>query len=103
MQALFTDTSTRDGHQSNLATRKRNVDNLFLQDMIDGVNLFSAEVGGGATADVNLRFLLEDPIGNMERMATILERTPPQILWRGLNTVGYGPSHEFIVELFLQI
>src|SRR5207249_4028721 len=65
---LVTDTTLRDAHQSLLATRMRTYDMLQVADAIarDFPTLFSLEMWGGATFDVTMRFLYEDP---WERLA----------------------------------
>ena len=57
----ITDTTLRDGHQSLWATRMRTDDILNIIDTIDNVGYYSLEVWGGATFDVCLRFLRENP------------------------------------------
>ncbi|NYI71670.1 pyruvate carboxylase [Naumannella cuiyingiana] len=100
-----TDTTMRDAHQSLLATRVRTRDLLTVAPyearMLPG--LFSVECWGGATYDVALRFLAEDP---WERLAALREAMPNlclQMLLRGRNTVGYTPyptevTHAFVAE-----
>jgi len=89
----LTDTTFRDAHQSLLATRVRTRDLLTVAPhyarMLPG--LLSVECWGGATYDVALRFLGEDP---WERLAQLREAMPNlclQMLLRGRNTVGYTP------------
>jgi len=98
-----TDTTMRDAHQSLFATRMRTFDALaaapHVARMMPG--LFSAEVWGGATFDVALRFLHEDP---WERLARIRERLPNvclQMLLRGQNAVGYTRYPPDVVRSFV--
>ncbi len=86
-RALVTDTTMRDAHQSLLATRMRTFDLAAIADAYARAlpELLSLECWGGATFDVAMRFLTEDP---WERLALIRERTPNillQMLLRGSN------------------
>ena len=88
-----TDTTFRDAHQSLLATRVRTKDLLAVAPYVARMTpqLLSVECWGGATYDVALRFLAEDP---WERLAALREAIPNiclQMLLRGRNTVGYTP------------
>ena len=88
-----TDTTFRDAHQSLLATRVRTRDLLAVAPVVarTAPQLLSLECWGGATYDVALRFLAEDP---WERLAALSEAVPnicTQMLLRGRNTVGYTP------------
>ena len=98
-----TDTTFRDAHQSLLATRMRTKDLLeaapVLARMLPGT--FSMECWGGATYDVALRFLGEDP---WERLAKLREAMPGQclqMLLRGRNTVGYTPYPTKVTQAFV--
>ncbi|MEU6735695.1 pyruvate carboxylase [Streptomyces physcomitrii] len=100
-----TDTTFRDAHQSLLATRVRSKDLLAVAPVVARTlpELLSLECWGGATYDVALRFLAEDP---WERLAQLREAAPNiclQMLLRGRNTVGYTPyptevTHAFVEE-----
>jgi pyruvate carboxylase len=86
---LLTDTTMRDAHQSLLATRMRTFDMLAVADAVARrtPNLFSLEMWGGATFDVSMRFLREDP---WERLRQIRAKVPNillQMLFRGSNAV----------------
>lgn len=102
---LVTDTTLRDAHQSLLATRVRTFDMLTVADAIarDFSNLFSVEMWGGATFDVTMRFLYEDP---WERLAALRERIPNvlfQMLLRGSNAVGYTNYPDNVVQEFVRV
>jgi pyruvate carboxylase len=91
-RALFTDTTFRDAHQSLLATRMRTHDMLLVADAVARrtPQLFSLEMWGGATFDVAMRFLREDP---WKRLRALREKVPNicfQMLFRGSNAVGYS-------------
>jgi pyruvate carboxylase len=99
-----TDTTFRDAHQSLLATRVRTTGLLMVAPYIARMTpqLLSIECWGGATYDVALRFLKEDP---WERLAALREAIPNiclQMLLRGRNTVGYTPYPEAVTQAFIQ-
>ncbi|MBA2738577.1 MAG: pyruvate carboxylase [Nocardioidaceae bacterium] len=98
-----TDTTFRDAHQSLLATRVRTTDLLGVAGHVARTTpqLWSLEAWGGATYDVALRFLLEDP---WERLAALREAVPNvclQMLLRGRNTVGYTPYPTEVTDAFV--
>ena len=100
----ITDTSYRDAHQSLLATRVRTKD---LVDVMPAVarltpELFSVEAWGGATYDVALRFLQEDPWERLSRMREALPNLAIQMLLRGRNTVGYTPYPLEVTDAFVE-
>ena len=88
-----TDTTFRDAHQSLLATRVRTRDLVAVAPAIARLlpNLFSSEAWGGATYDVALRFLKEDPWARLDALHQAMPNIPLQMLLRGRNTVGYTP------------
>jgi pyruvate carboxylase len=99
-----TDTTFRDAHQSLLATRVRTRDMLTVAGHVARMtpNLWSLEAWGGATYDVALRFLAEDP---WERLAALRQAVPNiclQMLLRGRNTVGYTPYPTDVTWAFVQ-
>ncbi|NNH72653.1 pyruvate carboxylase [Nocardia uniformis] len=98
-----TDTTFRDAHQSLLATRVRTNGLLDVAGHVARLTpeLLSIECWGGATYDVALRFLYEDP---WERLAALREAVPNinlQMLLRGRNTVGYTPYPEKVTRAFV--
>ncbi|GGG03382.1 pyruvate carboxylase [Rhodococcoides trifolii] len=98
-----TDTTFRDAHQSLLATRVRTTSLMGVAGHVAHTtpNLLSVEVWGGATYDVALRFLHEDP---WERLALLREKIPNiclQMLLRGRNTVGYTPYPDSVTRAFV--
>ncbi|ORX08448.1 pyruvate carboxylase [Mycolicibacillus trivialis] len=98
-----TDTTFRDAHQSLLATRVRTSGLSRVAPYIARMmpELLSVECWGGATYDVALRFLKEDP---WERLAALREDMPNiclQMLLRGRNTVGYTPYPELVTSAFV--
>ncbi|NIH81915.1 pyruvate carboxylase [Amycolatopsis viridis] len=99
-----TDTTFRDAHQSLLATRVRTKDLLAVAPVVAHTlpQLLSLECWGGATYDVALRFLAEDP---WERLAQLREAVPNiclQMLLRGRNTVGYTPYPAEVTNAFVE-
>jgi len=99
-----TDTTFRDAHQSLLATRVRTNGLVKVAPYVARLTpqLLSVECWGGATYDVALRFLKEDP---WERLAALREAMPNiclQMLLRGRNTVGYTPYPESVTRAFVQ-
>ena len=99
-----TDTTFRDAHQSLLATRVRSKDLIAALPAVSHLTpqLLSLESWGGATYDVALRFLGEDP---WERLAALREAVPNitlQMLLRGRNTVGYTPYPEAVTDAFVE-
>jgi pyruvate carboxylase len=98
-----TDTTFRDAHQSLLATRVRTNGLLMVAPYVARMTpqLLSIECWGGATYDVALRFLKEDP---WERLAALREAVPNiclQMLLRGRNTVGYTPYPDVVTQAFI--
>jgi pyruvate carboxylase len=98
-----TDTTFRDAHQSLLATRVRTRDLVAVAPHVARMTpgLLSVECWGGATYDVALRFLGEDP---WERLAMLREAMPNlclQMLLRGRNTVGYTPYPTEVTDAFV--
>ncbi|BBE22438.1 hypothetical protein MN0502_13210 [Arthrobacter sp. MN05-02] len=98
-----TDTTFRDAHQSLLATRVRTRDLVAAGASVSALTpeLLSVEAWGGATYDVTLRFLGEDP---WERLDALRRQIPDiclQMLLRGRNTVGYTPYPEAVTTAFV--
>jgi pyruvate carboxylase len=103
-RVLITDTTMRDAHQSLLATRMRTRDIVGVAEAYSrGLpQLLSLECWGGATFDVAMRFLNEDP---WERLALIRAQAPnvlTQMLLRGANGVGYTNYPDNVVRHFVQ-
>ncbi|MCT1367788.1 pyruvate carboxylase [uncultured Kocuria sp.] len=99
-----TDTTFRDAHQSLLATRIRTRDLLAAAPAVAHVTpeLFSVEAWGGATYDVALRFLGEDPWERLRLLRAAMPNIPIQMLLRGRNTVGYTPYPTEVTDAFVQ-
>src|SRR5467141_178002 len=103
-RVLLTDTTMRDAHQSLLATRLRTLDMTAIAPYYASLlpQLFSVECWGGATSDVAMRFLREDP---WQRLALLRERLPNlllQMLLRGANAVGYANYPDNVIRHFVK-
>jgi pyruvate carboxylase len=98
-----TDTTFRDAHQSLLATRVRTRDLVAVMPHVARLTpqLLSVEAWGGATYDVALRFLGEDPWERLGAMREALPNIAIQMLLRGRNTVGYTPYPTEVTDAFV--
>jgi len=100
----YTDTTLRDAHQSLLATRMRTIDMLKVTESFvrHHPQTFSMEVWGGATFDVCIRFLRENPWKRLEQIRKAAPNILLQMLIRGMNGVGYAAYPDNQIELFIQ-
>jgi pyruvate carboxylase subunit B len=98
----ITDVSLRDGIQSLLATRVRTEDMLDVVEILDKCGFYSLEVWGGATFDVCLRFLKEDPWERLRKFKERAKNTKLEMLLRGQNVVGYRHYPDDVVEAFVK-
>ncbi|WP_405217398.1 pyruvate carboxylase [Agrococcus sp. Ld7] len=99
-----TETTFRDAHQSLLATRVRTADLVAVAPHVARMTpqLLSMEAWGGATYDVALRFLGEDPWERLARLREAMPNVPLQMLLRGRNTVGYTPYPTEVTTAFVE-
>ncbi|MBO1902024.1 pyruvate carboxylase [Leucobacter weissii] len=99
-----TETTFRDAHQSLLATRVRSKDLVAVAPHVARLTpeLWSVEAWGGATYDVALRFLGEDPWERLAALREAMPNVPIQMLLRGQNTVGYTPYPPQVAEAFVR-
>ena len=99
-----TETTFRDAHQSLLATRVRSKDLIRVAPYVARLTpeLWSVEAWGGATYDVALRFLGEDPWERLAGLRDALPNVPIQMLLRGQNTVGYTPYPAQVAQAFVK-
>src|SRR5262249_21388006 len=97
----ITDTTLRDAHQSLWATRMRTDDILGIIETVDAAGYYSLECWGGATFDVCLRFLRENPWERLRKMKAVAKKTPLQMLLRGQNLVGYRNYADDVVDRFV--
>ncbi|MEE9271735.1 MAG: pyruvate carboxylase [Robiginitomaculum sp.] len=102
-QVLITDTTMRDAHQSLLATRMRSYDILGAAPAYAAnfSNLLSLECWGGATFDVAMRFLQEDPWERLRKIRKAAPNVLLQMLLRGSNAVGYKNYPDNVVRTFV--
>jgi oxaloacetate decarboxylase alpha subunit len=98
----ITDTTFRDAHQSLMATRMRTESMLPIAEKMDQVGFFSFEVWGGATFDVCIRYLAEDPWQRIRSLKKHIQNTPLQMLLRGQNIVGYKNYPDDVVIKFVE-
>ena len=100
----ITDTTFRDAHQSLLATRVRSRDLVQVAPYEARIlsKLFSVEAWGGATYDVALRFLGEDPWARLVSLRQAMPNICIQMLLRGRNTVGYTPYPVEVTDAFVK-
>ncbi|MFA4868723.1 MAG: pyruvate carboxylase [Pedobacter sp.] len=100
----YTDTTFRDAHQSLLATRMRTYDMLKVAEGFakNHPQTFSMEAWGGATFDVCLRFLHEDPWRRLEKLRAAMPNILIQMLIRGCNGVGYAAYPDNLIESFVE-
>lgn len=100
----FTDTTFRDAHQSLLATRMRTYDMLKVAEGFakNHPEVFSMEVWGGATFDVCLRFLNENPWRRLREIREAVPNILLQMLIRGSNGVGYKAYPDNLIEKFIE-
>ena len=103
-RVLLTDTTMRDAHQSLFATRMRTRDMVdiapYYARLVPG--LLSLECWGGATFDVAMRFLKEDPWQRLAALREAVPNIPFQMLLRSANAVGYTNYPDNVVEYFVQ-
>jgi len=99
-----TDTTFRDAHQSLLATRVRTRDLVAAAGPVSRLTpqLWSVEAWGGATYDVALRFLAENPWDRLAAMRQAMPNLCLQMLLRGRNTVGYTPYPTAVTDAFVE-
>ena len=101
---LITDTTWRDAHQSLLATRLRTIDLLNIAPTtahaLNGA--FSLECWGGATFDVCMRFLYEDPWARLRKLRKLVPNIPFQMLLRGANGVAYSSLPDNAIDQFVK-
>lgn len=99
----ITDTSLRDAHQSLWATRMRTADIVEILDVVDNVGFYSLECWGGATFDVCMRFLRENPWERLRQIKAGAKKTPLQMLLRGQNILGYKNYPDDVLDRFVAL
>ncbi|GMM28527.1 pyruvate carboxylase 2 [Martiniozyma asiatica (nom. inval.)] len=101
---LIMDTTWRDAHQSLLATRVRTVDFLNIAPTTSHAlqGAFALECWGGATFDVSMRFLYEDPWDRLRQLRKLVPNIPFQMLLRGANGVAYSSLPDNAIDHFVK-
>lgn len=98
----FNSVEFRDGQQSLFATRLTTADMVPLLTRMDQVGYDSMEMWGGATFDVAVRFLKEDPWDRIREFKKYVKKTPLKMVLRAQNLVGYKAYPDDIVEKFVE-
>ena len=98
----FTETVLRDANQSLVATRLGFDQFEPILKTIDQAGFYSVECWGGATFDVCLRFLNEDPWERLRKIRAAMPHTKLQMLLRGQNILGYKHYSDDIVRRFVR-
>ncbi len=98
----ITETILRDGHQSLIATRMTTEEMLPALELMDNVGYNAIECWGGATFDVCMRFLKEDPWDRLRKIRASVKNTKLQMLLRGQNLLGYKNYADDVVEYFVK-
>ena len=98
----FTETALRDAHQSLMATRMRTEEMMPIVKTLDEVGYDSVECWGGATFDVCMRYLDEDPWKRLRKLRDGFKNTKLQMLLRGQNLVGYRHYSDDVVDVFIR-
>lgn len=97
----FNSMEFRDGQQSMLATRVKTEDMLPFLERMDQVGYTNMEMWGGATFDVCIRYLNEDPWERLRKFKAVMKNTPLKMVLRGQNLIGYKAYPDDIVERFV--
>ncbi len=98
----FNSVDFRDGQQSLFATRFTTEDMIPVLSMMDEIGFDSMEMWGGATFDVALRYLNEDPWDRIRTFKKYVKKTPLKMVLRGQNLVGYRAYPDDVVEKFVE-
>lgn len=98
----FTETVLRDANQSLIATRLPYDKFEPILEKMDQAGFYSVECWGGATFDVCLRFLNEDPWERLRKIRAKMPKTKLQMLLRGQNILGYKHYPDDVVRRFVR-
>ena len=98
----FTETILRDANQSLVATRLPYEKFEGILETMDKAGFYSVECWGGATFDVCLRFLNEDPWERLRKIKAKMPNTKLQMLLRGQNILGYKHYSDDVVRRFVR-
>ena len=102
MKVQFTETVLRDANQSLVATRLGYDQFAPILETMDKAGFYSVECWGGATFDVCLRYLNEDPWERLRKIRARMPNTKLQMLLRGQNILGYKHYPDDIVRRFVR-
>ena len=98
----FVETVLRDANQSLIATRLPYDKFEPMLETIDQAGFYAAECWGGATFDVCLRYLHEDPWERLRKIRAKMPNTKLQMLLRGQNVLGYAHYPDDFVKHFVK-
>ena len=98
----FTETILRDANQALVATRLPYEKFEGILETMDKAGFYSVECWGGATFDVCLRFLNEDPWERLRKIRARMPNTKLQMLLRGQNILGYKHYSDDVVRRFVR-
>ena len=101
-QIGLTETVLRDAGQSLIATRLPYDKMEPILETMDKVGYYSVECWGGATFDVCLRYLNEDPWERLRKLREKMPNTKLQMLMRGQNILGYKHYPDDVVRRFVR-
>ena len=97
----FNSLEFRDGQQSMLATRVKTEDMIPFLERMDQIGFENMEMWGGATFDVCIRYLNDDPWERLRKFKKVMKNTPLKMVCRGQNLVGYNAYPDDIVRRFI--
>ena len=100
---LFNSVEFRDGQQSLLAARVRTQDMIPFMKRMDDIGFYSMEMWGGATFDVAVRYLKEDPWERIRTFKRFVKKTPLKMVCRAQNLVGYKAYPDDVVKEFVRL
>ena len=98
----FVETVLRDANQSLIATRLAYSKFEDILPTMDKAGYYACECWGGATFDVCLRYLHEDPWERLRKIRAKMPNTKLQMLLRGQNVLGYAHYPDDFVKKFVQ-
>ncbi|MCX5861712.1 MAG: pyruvate carboxylase subunit B [Desulfomonile sp.] len=101
-QVKIFDITLRDGSQSKVATRIKLEDLLKVATALADTGIYGAETWGGATFDVCVRFLREDPWKRARKLKEAMPNVKNMMLIRGQNLVAYSNFSDDVVGKFVK-
>ena len=100
-QVKIFDITLRDGSQSKVATRVKLDDLLKVARKLADSGIYGAETWGGATFDVCVRYLREDPWERARILKEAMPNVKSMMLIRGQNLVAYTNFPDDLVYKFV--